>query len=156
MTLAGYRSRLGGYLLDSVIILVICIVSLIPFGGAFHDVSLTTKRTTSHFIIFGGRGLGLLVQMAVVLLYGTLFVGSGRGQTPGMRIVGIRCVSADADGNSIGHRRAFVRALVEQLLVIALFVPWVVNMLFPLWDRNKQTLHDKSVRSLVISVTNST
>jgi RDD family len=33
-----------------------------------------------------------------------------------------------------------------------LFVPWIVDMLFPLWDSRKQTLHDKVTGALVLEV----
>ncbi len=147
--LAGYGSRLGGYLLDDIILIVISIPLLIPFGGAFHRTTITVGRSTGHITSFGGHGFGLLVQAALVLFYGTLFIGSRRGQTPGMMIVGIRCVGAD-EGTSVGHGKAFLRALVEFVLAAALIIPWVIDMLFPLWDGRNQTIHDKSVGSLVI------
>ena len=147
--LAGYGSRLGGYLLDSVILAAITAVLLIPFGGAIHTRTITVGTTTSHFTQFGPRGVGIFVQAALVLAYGTLFIGSRRGQTPGMMMVGIRCVGADT-GTAVGHGKAFLRALVEFLLGVALFIPWIIDMLFPLWDRRNQTIHDKSVGSLVI------
>ena len=67
-----------------------------------------------------------------------------------MMIVGIRCVSADT-GISVGHGKAFLRALVEYALAFALFIPWVIDMLFPLWNRRNQTIHDESVSSVVIN-----
>ena len=148
--LAGYGSRLGGYLLDAIILGVISIPLLIPFGGAFHERTITVGKSTGHIANFGGHGFGILAQTALVLVYGTLFIGSRRGQTPGMMIVGIRCVGADT-GTSVGHGKAFLRALVEYTLAAALVIPWIIDMLFPLWDERNQTIHDKSVGSLVIS-----
>jgi uncharacterized RDD family membrane protein YckC len=147
---AGYGVRLGGWLLDFVIVTAVSIPLLIPFGGAFHESTVTTGSGTTHSVHFGVQGYGLLVQAALVLLYGTLFIGSRRGQTPGMLIVGIRCVAEDAATDSISYGRAFLRALVEYLLALALFIPWVVDMLFPLWDSRKQTIHDKAGGSLVV------
>jgi uncharacterized RDD family membrane protein YckC len=147
--LAGYGTRLGGYLLDDLILLVTSIVVLIPFGGAFHETTITVGKSTGHFTHIGPHGFGIVLQAAVILLYGTLFIGSRRGQTPGMMIVGIRCVSAGA-GTSLGHGKAFLRALVEFVLGV-LVIPWVIDMLFPLWDRRNQTIHDKSVGCLVVS-----
>ena len=82
--LAGYGSRLGGYLLDSIILAVTSILVLIPFGGAFHQTTITLGKTTGHFTNFGPHGFGILVQTALVLVYGTLFIGSrSRDRRPG-------------------------------------------------------------------------
>ena len=150
--LAGYGARLGAWLLDFVIVLVISIPLLIPFGGLFH---LTTTNTVSSGSLFdthtagvGVHGLGLLVQTAVVLLYGMLFIGSAHGQTPGMMLAGIRCI--DAGLGRVGYGKAVMRAFVEYVLAVFFFIPWVVDMLFPLWDPRKQTIHDKVVGSLVV------
>ncbi len=35
-------------------------------------------------------------------------------------------------------------------LFILLFVPWVIDMLFPAWDAKRQTLHDKVSRTVVL------
>ncbi len=51
-------------------------------------------------------------------------------------------------------------ALVEQifrllaLTTILLGVVWLVDMLFPLWDKKRQTLHDKIVQTVVLRVRN--
>lgn len=150
--LAGYGARLGGWLLDFVIVLVISVPLLIPFGGLFH---LTTTNTVSSGSMFNTHsagvsvhGLGLLVQAAVVLLYGMLFIGSAHGQTPGMMLAGIRCV--DANLGRVGYGMALLRAFVEYVLAVFFFIPWVIDMLFPLWDSKNQTIHDKVVGSLVV------
>jgi uncharacterized RDD family membrane protein YckC len=150
--LARYGVRLGAWLLDFVIVWAISIPLLIPFGGLFH---LTTTNTVSNGSMFNTRsagvsvhGLGLLVQVAVVLLYGMLCIGSARWKTPGMMLAGIRCV--DADLGRVGYGKALLRAFVEYVLAVLFFLPWVIDMLFPLWDWKKQTIHDKAVGSLVI------
>jgi uncharacterized RDD family membrane protein YckC len=143
-------------LLDFVIVTLISIPLLIPFGGLFHDTTTQTVSSNGTFTThnFGvnihGVG-GILVHAVLILLYGMLFVGSKRGQTPGMMIVGIRCVRADGDSAPIGYGKALLRAFVEYLLAVALFIPWVIDMLFPLWDGRNQTIHDKAVGSLVVS-----
>jgi uncharacterized RDD family membrane protein YckC len=50
----------------------------------------------------------------------------------------------------VGYGRALLRAFVEYVLAVLFFLPWVIDMLFPLWDWKKQTIHDKAVGSLVI------
>ena len=34
--------------------------------------------------------------------------------------------------------------------MVLLFIPWVIDMLFPLWDPMRQCLHDKVSRTIVI------
>jgi uncharacterized RDD family membrane protein YckC len=67
-----------------------------------------------------------------------------------MMIVGVRVVDEN-DGSAIGFGRALGRAAFEYLLVIVLFVPWIIDMLFPIWDPKNQTLHDKVSKAVVIT-----
>jgi len=103
-----------------------------------------------------GKGLrldspaGFFVEVAIALFYGVL-CGSSRGQTLGMMAVGVRAVDARA-GGPIGISRGIGRAVIEYVLAAVLFVPWVIDMLFPLWDPNNQTLHDKATATVVIKL----
>jgi len=76
--------------------------------------------------------------------------GSARGQTLGMMCVGARVVDLRT-GTPIGYARALGRGAFEYLMTVVLFIPWIIDMLFPLWDPMHQTLHDKVVGSIVIS-----
>ena len=89
-----------------------------------------------------GTGLGALVSFA----YFTYFHGR-TGQTPGNAALGIRVVDIDT-GEVIGYGRAFGRALVAiaSALVLLLGYFWMI------WDKHKQTWHDKAVRSIPIRV----
>jgi uncharacterized RDD family membrane protein YckC len=152
--LASYGLRLGGWLLDFVIVTVISVPLLIPFGGVFHRTTTESiggnGAVTTHGISFGVHGAGLVVHFVLLMLYGMLFVGSRRGQTPGMMLVGIRCIPAHDGNSSIGYAKALLRAFVEYLLAIAFFLPWMIDMLFPLWDKRKQTIHDKAAGTIVV------
>jgi len=66
--------------------------------------------------------------------------------------VGVRVVRADGFG-VLGYGPAFARALVEQVFRYTVIV-WLIDMLFPLWDGRRQTLHDKVVASVVIGIRN--
>jgi uncharacterized RDD family membrane protein YckC len=73
------------------------------------------------------------------------------GSTPGMRMAGLKCVNKST-GQVLGGGMGFVRALVHWVLAILCFVPFVVDMLFPLWDAQKQTLADKVLGTVVVTV----
>jgi len=66
-----------------------------------------------------------------------------------MMVVGARVVDG-VTGAPLGFSRALGRAAFEYLLFIVLILPWVLDMLFPLWDPRHQTLHDKVTRAVVI------
>jgi uncharacterized RDD family membrane protein YckC len=147
--LASWGARLGGWLIDWVMLLVVDLVIVVPLHLVRTVHVLTSSgAATSHPSV---RPVGDLVAIVIVLVYGTLMCGSKRGQTVGMMAAGCRVVTL-ASGESIGYGRALGRAAFEYLLAIALFVPWIVDMLFPLWDSRKQTLHDKVSGTVVVRV----
>ena len=76
-------------------------------------------------------------QLGVFVLVNTFFIGLF-GQTPGMALARIRCVSI-ADGGAIGLPRGVVRALL-----LALVIPPMIN------DGDGRGLHDRTARSVVV------
>ena len=89
-----------------------------------------------------GSGLGTIASF----VYFTYFHGR-TGQTPGDAALGIRVVDID-NGEVIGYGRAFGRALVAivSTLVVLLGFLWMI------WDKRKQTWHDKAAGSLPVVV----
>ena len=149
--LVSYGRRLGGWLIDWLIVGVVGAV-IIAVTGAYNHVSTTTtyaNGSTSHFTSFNLNWEGISIHAAVALLYGMVLCGSRRGQTVGMMAVGARAVDSRS-GESIGRLRALWRAFFEYLMAVLLLLPWVIDMLFPLWDPMRQCLHDKVSRTLVI------
>lgn len=130
--LAQWGSRAGAYLLDGLIIAVPSIV-LLALG-----------QVSTFFAVLGYLVLiGLSVWFAVQ-------VGS-TGQSPGMRVVGLRCISART-GNVIGGGMGVVRMLCHSLFGVLCFIGSLLDLLFPLWDGQKQTLADKMVSTVVVTV----
>ncbi|HET6480082.1 MAG TPA: RDD family protein [Actinoplanes sp.] len=76
-------------------------------------------------------------QLGVFVLVNAFFLGLF-GQTPGMALLRIRCVSL-ADGGAIGLPRAIVRAAL-----LALVIPALIN------DGDGRGLHDRAARSVVL------
>ena len=91
------------------------------------------------------------VGAAITLLYGAILCGSARGQTVGMMALKTRVVTAD-QGTPLGFWRAAGRAAFEYLLFVLVVIPWVLDMLWPLWDARNQTLHDKISGTVVVSL----
>ena len=93
-----------------------------------------------------------LIVAAIGIAYRTVLEGGARGQTLGKMVMKIAVKDAET-GGPIGYGRAFARWLVASILWIAFYLPGILDVLFPLWDSKKQTLHDKAVRSVVLQVT---
>jgi len=91
----------------------------------------------------------ILAELAVIFLYFG-YLNGVLGQTVGKRIMGIRCVDA-VTGDVIGFRRGLARYAVVAALELAFIVPVFIDGLWPLWDRHRQSWHDKAVRSIVVN-----
>ena len=92
--------------------------------------------------------------IALSLLFPFAYFAWGNGEvgrTLGKRVLRLHVVDQQT-GARIGFGRALLRHLTFFVLFLALVVPGIINILFPLWDKNRQTLHDKVVRSMVVTV----
>ena len=155
---ASWPIRLVAYLIDDilptiggvlmVIGLFLGLISLFEdweFGG---EVNTTLIIAGVFFLVLGaGILIAYLVWWLIVL---------GSAQTPGKQIVGIRAV--DYAGEPLGWRVMFVREfLVKGLLfgllyALTLGILFLLDNLWPLWDNNNQTLHDKVASTYVVYV----
>jgi uncharacterized RDD family membrane protein YckC len=83
-------------------------------------------------------------------LYYTVCYAEG-GQTLGKMNGGI-AVRRDGDEDaSLGYVRSFLRAAMPPFLWL-LIIPGLLDVLWPMWDRKKQTIHDKLVGSVVVRI----
>jgi uncharacterized RDD family membrane protein YckC len=85
-----------------------------------------------------------LLEVVLALVYFGGLEGTS-GQTLGKRALSIRVVDADT-GDSIGVGRALARWFGRILSTIVIYLGY----LWMLWDRNKQTWHDKLSSSVVV------
>ena len=116
-----------------------------------------------HLAGWGIRFVAVILDVILVPL--TLFIGYlvwwliilGRGQTPGKQIVGIQAVHTHS-GQPLGWGMMFVREflvkgiLFRLLYVLTLGILFLLDNLWPLWDQNKQALHDKIVGTQIAYV----
>jgi uncharacterized RDD family membrane protein YckC len=122
---ADFWYRLGAFLLDRVIVVV-----------ALSIVLLFIRGLAARYV----------VSFAAEAAYSVYFIGSGSGQTVGMRVLGIRAIDA-ATGGRIDYGKAFLRFLVSIVSGILL-----LGYLWMLWDRERQTWQDKVARTFVVPV----
>ena len=122
---ADFWYRLGGFLIDFVVLYVIGLVIGLVFSG-----NLVSQ---------------ILISLAAGIAYSVYFIGSGSGQTPGMHLLNIRAVDA-VTGGRVDYGRAFIRYLVG----IVSQLPCYLGYFWMLWDPEKQTWHDKASKTYVV------
>ncbi len=97
----------------------------------------------------------------IVLIPLTLVIGYiiwwlivlGRAQTPGKQIVGIQVVKDTGEPVGWGYmflREFVIKGLLGGFLSSFAGIYFVVDHIWPLFDDNKQTIHDKMVSTLVV------
>lgn len=121
---SGFWRRFVAALLDGIILSVV--------GGIIGAV------------LSGSDSAATLVGILLGIAYYTYLEGS-TGQTLGKKALGIRVISLDG-GGSIGYGRAFIRYIGRIVSGIVL----LLGYLWMLWDREKQTWHDKFAGSVVV------
>jgi uncharacterized RDD family membrane protein YckC len=120
---ASFGRRLVAYLIDYAILLVV-------YGVVYA---------------IGDQNLATVVSIAFGLAYFTYFEGGPKGQTPGKMALGIRVVDFGA-GGPIGYGRGAIRYVGRLVSGIVC----LLGYLWMLWDKEKQTWHDKFANSVVV------
>ena len=140
---------MGAWLIDWLLASVVGSIVLLPLHAVHHADSAVANGSSKPLFNVTISNQGAILFALLVIIYTTAFTGSSRGQTIGMMVVRAKAVDA-ATGAPIGYGRALGRVLFEYLMVILLLAPWVLDMLFPLWDSRRQTLHDKVTNTVVV------
>jgi len=130
--LAGWGSRVGGYLIDGIIAGVPNAI-LGVIGGAVGGGTGTLITIVGALV-----GLGLVV-------YNRWILGGRTGQSWGRSALGIRLIG-EQTGQPIGAGMAFVRDIAHIVDTVICYIGW----LFPLWDAKKQTIADKIMKTVVV------
>ncbi len=139
---AGFWRRWGAFLVDQLLFLTVWGI-LSAWTAVFY---LAVARWPGD-----PRGVALLAALLIVLWFAlslawvTVFIG-GCGQTPGKILFGIAVVRED--GESVGYRRAFGRALGFCLAALPLGLGFV-GILF---TRRRRGLHDWLAGTRVVRV----
>lgn len=154
---ASWWSRVGAVILDGLIAAAVVVIPVI--AGAV----IAFQNAETREVIDPATGMatvevaGGVNPVGVVLLVLSLFLYIGftiwnqairqgkKGQSLGKKVVGIKVVK-NADGQVLGAGSGFLRWLMSYLLGNLCFI----NYLWPLWDNQKQTWHDKVVSSVVL------
>jgi uncharacterized RDD family membrane protein YckC len=120
---AGFWVRFAAALIDGVILLVPYVLLIAAVG------------------INAAGPLSLIISVA----YYSLLEGGPTGQTLGKRLLRIRVIDLRV-GGPIGPGRGFIRWIGR---IISSFV-FFLGYLWMLWDKEKQTWHDKMANAVVV------
>ena len=148
-TYAVWTDRVIGYLIDSILVGVGMAI-LYGIAGAF--VAMISG--------LGGHNLagGMCCMLILLFPIASLLVGifnrvylvSTRGASIGQGIMRLKVV--DANGNLLTMGTAFIRLLAQVGLSFVPIVGPLLDLMWPLWDERRQTLHDKAVGCYVLKL----
>jgi uncharacterized RDD family membrane protein YckC len=146
MMYAPWATRVLGYLIDSLLVGVVMGLLYLLLGAVLVGLAGGVSDNAAS---------GMCCAMIILFPVSTLLVGflnrvylvSTRGYSIGQGVVKVKVV--DGRGNLLSTGTAFIRLLAQ---VGMGFVPILslVDLLWPLWDERRQTLHDKAVGCYVI------
>ena len=137
--LASWGRRLAALMIDTVVLATIITVTVLAAGMSPEELNDRIGKREPLII--------LLLFVLPEAIYTTALIGS-LNQTFGKMAVGIKVVDAE-NRSPIGYTRAFTRWLSTAFLWL-LWVPGIVDHLWPLRDGRNQTFHDKFARSIVV------
>lgn len=127
---AGFMARFGAVLIDVLIYLVL----LMP-GYVLMFASTDARGEPSPL---GVVALLFSIVASFGFIFYCIYLLGRDGATPGKKALGITCL--DQSGAPLGFGRAFLRELFKWY--ISMQICWL-GCLWMLWDREKQTWHDK-------------
>ena len=148
MDYAPWATRAPGYLIDSVLVGVAMAIIYAIAGGILTGLARVGGQEAASgtccllIILFPLATLGVGIYNRVLLI-------SQRGYSIGQGIVHVKVV--DARGQLLSSGTALVRLLAQAAFGFVPFLP-LLDLLWPLWDERRQTLHDKAVGSYVINI----
>lgn len=133
-TLVGFGPRLVAEVIDLVAMWPLVVASGAGVWAIMAAAGAGEPATIIAMIVLG---------MVVGVGYWVILRAHGR-QTLGKRVIG--AVVTDMHLRPIGHGRALARLVAETASVLPLYLGYI----WPLWDRQRQTFHDKLAGTLVI------
>ena len=152
MPYAEWGDRVIAALIDGGINIAIMIVLFIVFG-ALAGISGAVGGQDSA-LPGGIFCLGALLTFVSIFgfgLYNKIYLVSKRGASIGQNFQKLKVVDATGSIPSMGT--LLLRLIVQVGLSIVPFVGWILvllDLLFPLWDEKKQTIHDKAASTYVL------
>ncbi|MGW0159192.1 RDD family protein [Mycobacterium sp. NPDC003323] len=155
----SWFTRVLAFVIDAIPVLILQGIGYGLLLGTRETVCLTdtSEYDLGEFCATGASTLGQ-VSVAVFGLLGLAFYvwnyGYRQGTTGssiGKAIMKFRIVG-EATGRPIGFGMSVVRQLIYAVANAVCFLPWLVAVLFPLWDPKAQTLVDKVIKTVALPI----
>ena len=141
MQLASLSSRIGAYLIDMVIYLILC------FGIGFV-IGIILINTENTQLISGGTTVLLNYSFSFIVLFAYFIILEGplvKGRTIGKRALNLRVVKKDQ--STIGYGASFVRNILR--LIDGLFF-YIIGIILISDNNLNQRLGDRAANTIVI------
>jgi uncharacterized RDD family membrane protein YckC len=171
LPLAGFGARLGAYLIDGVVFIVLSMAVMIPaafamiawVGSLASQVEtdpvtgeITNSPDAALFVgpLIIGYVFIFVAMIGLSYVYYVELFPSRRGVTLGKRALGLALIRLDDPSAPITRGVAGKRWLVQYIVgVIVPFFNWI-DGLWQLWDKPfQQCLHDKAAGTVVVKLT---
>jgi uncharacterized RDD family membrane protein YckC len=154
---AGFWIRFGAWLLDTAFAFALAIIPgivlavlLVLLVEANQDPPTTFIEAQQQDDDTEAAGVfGFIVPFLIVSL-GYWYIGTSVGGAWGKRLCGLRIVKQQ-DGARPGYGSGAIRVLVTMLIGL-INLAQLLDHLWMIWDKDKQTWHDKAAGTVVIRV----
>jgi len=138
LVLASFKRRAGAFIVDSCIIVLIAIPTLMLTGIVLGSLGLISPHSQFHFDFKNWY------SMVFVVLYYSLSIYWGKGKTLGKYLFGIRVVSVVHEHINVWH--AIERALGYGASLLEFGFGFFQYFI----DKNRRTVHDRIAETIVI------
>jgi len=149
---AGWWQRVLALLIDLVVVTVpvLLVLEIVDAAVGPGTVDPFTGRVDSGARTAVRMWAFAACYFVFIPVYFALLQGGEQGATLGQRATKTRVADAN-DGSTIGFGRALLRWALMGVFWLFLYLPGVLNLLWPLWDPQRQSWHDKMVNSVVVT-----
>lgn len=133
---ASFDIRLGAMVIDALLIALVAGVLAMAFWLTTQSLNFITSASASPFAYWFYRFL-LFVGVPVYAAVSTAM----SGQTVGKQITGVIILEPD------GHILTIQRSVIRTLAAIVSAIPVGLGFLWALWDKDRETWHDKLAKT---------
>ena len=151
--LAGWWSRVGAALIDTLIVGVGGLILLLAITAPF-SIGFFAGEDAGFVSLVVGLFLAIICVSIVALLYAPALMARTDGKTFGRMALGIRVVRAKGQPMTFGFamlREVAVKTLLSGIASsLTAGLATLADVLWPLWDEENRALHDLIVDTRVI------
>jgi uncharacterized RDD family membrane protein YckC len=156
LPLAPWWKRVVALIIDGLVLglgsfMLLFVIGIIADIARGHPaVANTTTTSNSPDVLIAFLVIWIFACLPLAIYYGVMN-GSRRGQTVVKMALSIAVRDAQT-GAKLGFWRAVGRFAITVLFMILFYVPYIIDSLSPLWDKRRQSWHDKVAHSVVVDL----